>query len=77
MAMKLANLSIYIFRANYSKKEFLYNLKRITSINKFTNITSVLNSLPYTGKKGYGYGYYEEIAKPTFFQSLMKKLQSA
>jgi tyrosine-protein kinase Etk/Wzc len=74
MAMKLADLSIYIFRANYSKKEFLYNLKRITSINKFNNITSVLNSLPFTGKKGYGYGYYEEIAKPTLFQSMIKKV---
>src|SRR5690606_29832849 len=34
MAMKKADVSIYIFRANYSKKEFLHNLKRIVNINK-------------------------------------------
>jgi tyrosine-protein kinase Etk/Wzc len=73
MAMKRADLSIYIFRADYSKKEFLYNLKRITSINKFTNITTILNSLPFTGKKGYGYGYYEEIEKPALLKSMIKK----
>src|SRR5690606_40350220 len=40
MAMKKADLSVYIFRANYSKKEFLDNLKRIVNINKLTNIRS-------------------------------------
>jgi tyrosine-protein kinase Etk/Wzc len=74
MAMRRADLSIYIFRANYSKKEFLYNLKRITSLNKFKNITTILNSLPFTGKKGYGYGYYEEIEKPALLKSMIKKV---
>ena len=60
MAMKKADLSIYLFRANYSKKEFLHNLKRIVSINKLTNMATLLNAMSVSDKKGYGYGYYEE-----------------
>ena len=59
MAMKRADLSIYVVRANYSKKEFLKNLDRIVSINKLHNVAVVLNALPSTGKT-YGYGYYQE-----------------
>jgi tyrosine-protein kinase Etk/Wzc len=61
-AMKLADVSIYIFRANYSKREFLLNLQRIITINKFTNITSILNAMSSAGERayGYGYGYYED-----------------
>ncbi len=60
MAMKRADLCIYIFRANYSKKEFMSNLQRIININKFSNISVVLNALPSTGAHKYGYGYYQE-----------------
>ncbi|HEY5746846.1 MAG TPA: polysaccharide biosynthesis tyrosine autokinase [Chryseolinea sp.] len=60
MAMKRADISIYIFRANYSKKDFVLNLQRIININKFSNITTLLNALPSTGEQSYGYGYYEE-----------------
>ena len=61
-AMRYADISIYIFRANYSKREFLLNLQRITTINKITNVTSLLNAMPSAGEKayGYGYGYYDE-----------------
>lgn len=61
-AMKQADVSIYIFRANYSKREFLLNLRRIININKFTNVTSILNAMSSAGEKayGYGYGYYED-----------------
>lgn len=61
-AMKKADLSIYIFRANYSKRDFLLNLQRIININKFTNLTSVLNAMSSAGEQayGYGYGYYED-----------------
>ncbi len=62
MAMKRADLSIYVVRANYSKKEFLQNLERIVSINKLSNVAVVLNALPSTGKT-YGYGYYQEDKK--------------
>ena len=73
MAMKLADISIYVFRSNYSNKEFLANLKRIININKFTNVTTVLNALPSINKKGYGYGYYEEIVETSWLKSLFKR----
>jgi tyrosine-protein kinase Etk/Wzc len=60
MAMKHADLSIYIFRANYSRSDFLLNLQRIININKFSNLTMVLNALPSAGEHKYGYGYYTE-----------------
>jgi tyrosine-protein kinase Etk/Wzc len=59
MAMKRSDLSVYVFRANYSKKEFLHNLQRIININKLTNVATVLNALP-SASGGYGYGYYED-----------------
>ncbi len=62
MAMKRADLSIYVVRANYSKKDFLKNLDRIVSINKLSNVAVVLNALPSSGKT-YGYGYYHEDQK--------------
>jgi tyrosine-protein kinase Etk/Wzc len=71
MAMKRADMSIYVFRANYSKKEFMRNLQRIININKFQNITTVLNAVPYTGKV-YGYGYYEDNPKPKGLKSFFK-----
>ena len=59
MAMKRANLCIYVFRANYSKKEFIQSLQRMININKFTNLAIVVNALPLSSK-AYGYGYYED-----------------
>jgi capsular exopolysaccharide synthesis family protein len=72
MAMKRADIAIYIFRANYSKKEFLSNLQRIININKFANITTLLNAIPVSDKKTYGYGYYEEERKSSI-KSFFKK----
>jgi tyrosine-protein kinase Etk/Wzc len=63
IAMRKADLSIYIFRANYSKREFISNLERIIQLNKFSNITTVLNALPSSGKT-YGYGYYQDEGNP-------------
>jgi tyrosine-protein kinase Etk/Wzc len=60
MAMRQADISIYVFRANYSKREFLSNLQRITTLNKFSHITTILNAVPVGVQKTYGYGYYEE-----------------
>jgi tyrosine-protein kinase Etk/Wzc len=59
MAMKRADISVYVFRANYSKKDFLITLRRIITMNKFTNITTILNAVP-SPSRSYGYGYYEE-----------------
>jgi capsular exopolysaccharide synthesis family protein len=65
MAMKRADISIYVFRANYSKKDFLKNLQRVLKLNKFTNVTSVLNALPPAHEGYYGSGYYEEEPSTT------------
>ncbi|HNP78075.1 MAG TPA: polysaccharide biosynthesis tyrosine autokinase, partial [Cyclobacteriaceae bacterium] len=70
MAMKRADLSIYVVRANYSRKEFLSNLERIVSINKLSHVAVVLNALPTSGKT-YGYGYYHEDQKK---RSLIRKI---
>ncbi|MEO5602171.1 MAG: polysaccharide biosynthesis tyrosine autokinase [Cyclobacteriaceae bacterium] len=68
MAMKRADVSLYVFRANYSKKEFLDNLQRIININQFSNITTLLNAVATPGKT-YGYGYYEDIGKSASLKS--------
>ncbi len=73
MAMRRADLSIYIFRANYSKKDFLNNLQRIININKFSKITTLLNSLPSTGENSYGYGYYEEPKRRKWAWNIFKR----
>jgi capsular exopolysaccharide synthesis family protein len=71
MAMKRADISVYVFRANYSKREFISNLERIININKFSNITTLLNAVP-ASPKTYGYGYYEESSSPGKLKSIFK-----
>ncbi len=59
MAMKKTDVTIYVVRANYSKKDFLQNIERIQKLHKINNISVVFNALP-SSKKMYGYGYYED-----------------
>lgn len=72
MAMKHADISLYIFRANYSKRDFIDTLNRIMRINKFSNITTILNALPSSSETAYGYGYYEE-KKKNWVSSIVKR----
>jgi len=72
MAMKQADICVYIVRANYSKKEYIQHLHRIIRINKFQHITTLLNALPSTSETAYGYGYYEE-EKKSWGQSMFKR----
>ncbi|MEQ9413664.1 MAG: polysaccharide biosynthesis tyrosine autokinase, partial [Cyclobacteriaceae bacterium] len=71
MVMKRSDVSIYVFRANYSKREFISNLSRVIKINKLNNVAAVVNALPSDGK-AYGYGYYEEKQDKGFFKKLLK-----
>jgi capsular exopolysaccharide synthesis family protein len=73
MAMKRADISIYVFRSNYSKKDFLHSLQRIVKVNKLTNVTTVLNALPSTHENYYGAGYYEEPSNKPFLKSIFKR----
>jgi tyrosine-protein kinase Etk/Wzc len=61
MAMKRSDLSIYVFRANYSHKDFMHNLLRVLTINKLSHVSSVLNAMPMNNNY-YGNGYYEDRA---------------
>jgi tyrosine-protein kinase Etk/Wzc len=72
MVMKHADVSIYIFRANYSKRDFINNLLRIIKVNKFSNVTTVLNALPAKHEKYYG--YYEEAQKTNWLKSIFKRV---
>jgi Mrp family chromosome partitioning ATPase len=59
MAMKKTDVSIYLVRANYSKKEFLRNAERVKRLHRLNNMSIVLNALP-SSNRTYGYGYYED-----------------
>ncbi len=59
MAMKRSDLSIYVFRANYSNKDFMHNLLRIVTLNKLKNVSAILNAMPIQSSHN-GYGYYED-----------------
>lgn len=72
MAIRQSDVAIYVFRANYSRKEFFNTLKRIISIHKFSHLTAVLNALPASSDSAYGYGYYED-RKPKNFKKLLRK----
>lgn len=70
MAMRKSDLSIYVVRANYSKREFLNNINRIQTIHKVSGLAVVLNAL-ISSSKAYGYGYYEDRTAPKGWRSLL------
>ena len=61
--MHHVDTSIYIVRADYSKKSFLRSIKEISAIKEIHGLSVLLNDVKQ-GKDGYGYGYgygyYEE-----------------
>ncbi len=70
MAMKRSDLSIYVFRANYSRHDFMDNLNRVITINKLTHVSTVVNALPINGNT-YGYGYYEDRPSTNRWKKLL------
>ncbi|MEQ8925069.1 MAG: polysaccharide biosynthesis tyrosine autokinase [Fulvivirga sp.] len=74
LAMKKADLAMYVVRANYSKRDFLKTLNRLVSVNQFKNIAVILNALPQlrSNNYGYGYGYYDNTS--TKSESVLNKL---
>ena len=57
LAMKKADIPIYVVRADYSRKEFVNTLNRLAKTNRFNNLSIILNSVKITANRGYGYGY--------------------
>lgn len=56
--MSKVDLSIYIVRANYSKRNFIGNINRLYHDNQLTNLTIIVNDADASGTAyGYGYGY--------------------
>ena len=59
--MERADLSLYIIRSGYSRKDFVETLNRV---NKEENLRSkiavILNAMPKSGSSRYGYGYYHD-----------------
>lgn len=57
-----ADYPIYVFRADYSKKNFIHNLDRLINENKIKHLSVILNGVDidrsaYGYNYGYGYGY--------------------
>lgn len=60
--IKWVDYPIYVFRADYSKKEFVSNLDNLITENKIDNLSIVLNDIgrgdsAYSYSYGYSYGY--------------------
>lgn len=73
--IKLADYPVYVFRENFSKRNFVQNVKKLIRDNNIKNMSVILNSVDikksgygYSGVYdydygygyGYGFGYYDE-----------------
>jgi capsular exopolysaccharide synthesis family protein len=73
--IKLADYPVYVFRENFSKRNFVQNVKKLIRDNNIKNLSIILNSVDikksgygYSGVYdydygygyGYGFGYYDE-----------------
>lgn len=68
--LRMADYPMYIVRANFSKKSFLYSIEKLKTENKIDNLLTVLNGVDpeLTGvgasrghSYGYGYGYGYDV----------------
>jgi len=60
--LKMADIPIYVFRANYSKMNFIQIYDRLKNENKIAKLSVILNGIEikkntYGYNYGYGYGY--------------------
>ena len=73
--IKMADYPVYVFRENFSKRNFVQNVKKLINDNNITNLSIIVNSVDikrsgygYSGVYdydygygyGYGFGYYDE-----------------
>ena len=57
LAMRKADLSVYVFRADYSHRNFVNSLNNLAKTNQFKNLSVLINSVKFSRGYGYGYGY--------------------
>jgi tyrosine-protein kinase Etk/Wzc len=58
-----SDIPIYVFKANYSKRNFALRVKELFEMKQIDRLNVVLNSVDMSRSNygyGYGYGYYEE-----------------
>jgi len=73
--IKMADYPVYVFRENFSKRNFVQNVKKLIKDNNVNNLSIIVNSVDikrsgygYSGVYdydygygyGYGFGYYDE-----------------
>jgi Mrp family chromosome partitioning ATPase len=61
MLMHMSDITLFLLKANYSKKEFIENINRITN-DPNINPGIILNSMDFTKDTSYGYGHISEYA---------------
>lgn len=64
--MNFSDISIYVIRMNYSKKQFLDEIEKLFQKDKIRGLGILINDFKMSNSKyGYGdhYGYYEEDKK--------------
>lgn len=83
MAMKKADLKLFVLRAEYSKISFVNTVNRLVEVNKFQNIGLILNGMKSGSNLGYGYGYgygngshYYENVSESWVNQLKRKIGS-
>lgn len=65
LVMEKADIPIYVFRADYSRRNFVRTFRKLHNTAKFSNLAIILNGLSSTGDRSYahsryGYGYFSE-----------------
>ena len=64
--MHLSDISIYVLRAEYSKKGFLRGIEQLYQHKEMKGLGILINDMKIDRNGygyGYGYGYYEEDDK--------------
>ncbi|MBC8111286.1 MAG: polysaccharide biosynthesis tyrosine autokinase [Verrucomicrobia bacterium] len=75
LVMRKADLPVYVFRADYSKRSFVKNINSLVDNQQFKKLTIILNAFRGGNTYGYnyGYGYYEDEKPATFMGKLLRR----
>lgn len=60
-----ADIPIYVFKSQYSKRNFAFRIKEFFEMKQLTKLNVILNGIEATrsNQYGYGYGYYDEYSR--------------